>query len=76
MKSLTVKEIKEHLQSVKEENDPFIEQCKKDERKSVQALVGAWLKKNEKLSAMREEWRVMTSMERRLRAEGAVISPE
>ncbi|MEK5098104.1 MULTISPECIES: ribonuclease HII [Bacillus] len=70
MKPLTVKEIKEHLQSVKEEHDPFIEQCKKDERKSVQALVSAWLKKNEKLAALREEWWVMTSMERRLRSEG------
>ncbi|MCY8378082.1 ribonuclease HII [Bacillus haynesii] len=66
----TVKEIKEHLQSVSDEKDPFIEQCKNDERKSVQALVDAWLKKNERLSAMREEWQVMTSFERSLRARG------
>ncbi|MEC0552638.1 ribonuclease HII [Bacillus haynesii] len=70
MKTLTVKEIKEHLQSVSDEKDPFIEQCKNDERKSVQALVDAWLKKNERLSAMREEWQVMTSFERSLRARG------
>lgn len=53
-----------------DEKDPFIEQCKNDERKSVQALVDAWLKKNERLSAMREEWQVMTSFERSLRARG------
>ncbi|MCY8045550.1 ribonuclease HII [Bacillus haynesii] len=70
MKTLTVKEIKEHLQSVSDVKDPFIEQCKNDERKSVQALVDAWLKKNERLSAMREEWQVMTSFERSLRARG------
>ncbi|MPQ25865.1 ribonuclease HII [Bacillus paralicheniformis] len=70
MKTLTVKEIKEHLQSVSDEKDPFIEQCKNDGRKSVQALVDAWLKKNERLSAMREEWQVMTSFERSLRARG------
>ncbi|QAS16101.1 ribonuclease HII [Bacillus licheniformis] len=70
MKTLTVKEIKEHLQSVSDEKDPFIEQCKNDERKSVQALVDAWLKKNERLSAMREEWQAMTSFERSLRARG------
>lgn len=70
MKTLTVKEIKEHLQSVSDEKDPFIEQCKNDGRKSVQALVDAWLKKNKRLSAMREEWQVMTSFERSLRARG------
>lgn len=70
MKTLTVKEIKEHLQSVSDEKDPFIEQCKNDERKSVQALVDAWLKKNERLAAMREEWQAMTSFERSLRARG------
>jgi len=70
VKTLTVKEIKEHLQSVSDVKDPFIEQCKNDERKSVQALVDAWLKKNERLSAMREEWQVMTSFERSLRARG------
>ena len=70
MKTLTVKEIKEHLQSVSDEKDPFIEQCKNDGRKSVQALVDAWLKKNKRLSAMREEWQAMTSFERSLRARG------
>ncbi|WP_077736851.1 ribonuclease HII [Bacillus sonorensis] len=70
MKPLTVKEIKEHLQTVKDKKDPFIEQCKKDERKSVQTLITAWLKKNERLLAMREEWRMMTSFERSLRERG------
>ncbi|MBG9917099.1 ribonuclease HII [Bacillus sonorensis] len=70
MKTLTVKEIKEHLQSVKDEYDPFIEQCKQDERKSVQALINAWLKKNQRLSAMREAWQAMTAFERSLKAEG------
>ncbi len=70
MKTLTVKEIKEHLQSVSDEKDPFIEQCKNDGRKSVQALVDAWLKKNKRLSAMQEEWQVMTAFERSLRARG------
>jgi ribonuclease HII len=37
VKTLTVKEIKEHLQSVSDEKDPFIEQCKNDGRKSVQS---------------------------------------
>lgn len=70
MKTLTVKEIKEHLQSVKDEKDPFIAQCKKDERKSVQTLINAWLKKNERLLAMQEDWRMMMSFENSLSERG------
>ncbi|MDA7025881.1 ribonuclease HII [Bacillus sp. CLL-7-23] len=70
MKTLTVKEVKERLQSVKVKNDPFIEQCLKDERKSVQALITAWLKRNERLLAMQEDWWTMTCYERSLTEHG------
>lgn len=48
MNTLTVKDIKDRLQEVKDAQDPFIAQCENDPRKSVQTLVEQWLKSKRK----------------------------
>ena len=35
----TIKQIEQRLQTISDENDPFIKQCAQDERKGVQALL-------------------------------------
>ena len=49
MNTLTVKDIKDRLQEVKDEQDPFLAQCENDPRKSVQTLVEQWIKKQAKV---------------------------
>ncbi|MED4798409.1 ribonuclease HII [Bacillus atrophaeus] len=70
MNTLTVKDIKDRLQEVKDERDPFLAECEKDQRKSVQALVEQWLKKNAKEKALKEQWESMTHCERLARNKG------
>ncbi|MBY8912211.1 ribonuclease HII [Bacillus sp. YC2] len=64
MNTLTVKSVKERLQEMKDERDPFLAQCEKDPRKSVQALAEQWLKKHAKEKALKEQWLNMTAYER------------
>lgn len=70
MNTLTVKDIKDRLQEVKDAQDPFIAQCENDPRKSVQTLVEQWLKKQAKEKALKEQWVNMTSYERLARNKG------
>lgn len=70
MNTLTVKDIKDRLQEVKDAQDPFISQCENDPRKSVQTLVEQWLKKQAKEKALKEQWVNMTSYERLARNKG------
>lgn len=64
MNTLTVKSVKERLQEIRDESDPFLAQCEKDPRKSVQTLLEQWLKKHAKEKALKEQWLNMTAYER------------
>lgn len=64
MNTLTVKSVKERLQEIRDESDPFLAQCEKDPRKSVQTLLEQWLKKHAKEKALKEQWLDMTAYER------------
>lgn len=68
--TLTVKDIKDRLQEVKDEQDPFLTLCENDPRKSVQTLVEQWLKKQANEKALKEQWLNMTSFERLARNKG------
>ncbi|MGQ5175125.1 ribonuclease HII [Bacillus halotolerans] len=70
MNTLTVKDIRDRLQEVRDDQDPFLAQCENDPRKSVQALVEQWLKKHAKEKALKEQWVNMTSYERLARNKG------
>ncbi|MGY5190241.1 UNVERIFIED_CONTAM: ribonuclease HII, partial [Bacillus amyloliquefaciens DSM 7 = ATCC 23350] len=48
MNTLTVKSVKERLQELRDESDPFLAQCENDPRKRVQTLLEHWLKRHAK----------------------------
>lgn len=52
MKPLTIKDIKGRLLTIDQATDPFIQEIKKDERKSVQQALLSWEKKQEKQQAL------------------------
>lgn len=70
MEKLTIKEIEEKLQAIQKENDPFLEEIKKDSRKGVQRLLARWKKNQEMKKQAEETFYEMCRHERRLREEG------
>ena len=58
MKLYTIREIEKRLQTIADQQDPFIIQCKKDTRKGVQTLIQKWERKlqlDQELQLMFEE---------------------
>lgn len=70
MKKLTVKEIEEKLNIIKNQDDSFLQELKDDERKSVQKLIGKWVRKYEQKKQAEDKFAEMTHYETRFRNEG------
>lgn len=70
MKQKTIKEIEILLQSISEENDPFIKECLQDDRKGVQNLVKRWKKKHEAMLKERQRLEKMMVYEQNARKQG------
>lgn len=60
---LSIKEIKERLLSIHDENDEFLLQCCKDDRKGVQQAVGSWRRLYEKQLQLENKWIAMNKYE-------------
>ncbi|GKU82454.1 ribonuclease HII [Niallia sp. NCCP-28] len=70
MSTTTIKEIKTKLALITTNDDPFIEEIAKDERKGVQLLLKAWKNKREKELLLHEKFLALTSYEQDLRRKG------
>ncbi|KFL15157.1 ribonuclease H [Geobacillus stearothermophilus] len=70
MKEYTVKEIEALLPELGGEDDPRWEMLRRDERKSVQALLARFVKQKEREKAMRRRWEELMRYERELYAAG------
>lgn len=70
MKVATMIEIKEALTSIKDKENPYIIDLKKDNRKGVQKLLESWEKQLERESKLHQHFIEMTSVERIKRKQG------
>lgn len=70
MKLATMKEIKETLEGVKDVNDPFILELRKDERKGAQKLLEAWDKRIAKEEMLHAHFVTMNYYEKEIRSKG------
>ncbi|MED4881988.1 ribonuclease HII, partial [Geobacillus stearothermophilus] len=70
MKEYTVKEIEALLPELGGEDDPRWEMLRRDERKSVQALLARFVKQKEREKVMRRRWEELMRYERELYAAG------
>lgn len=69
-KKLSIKEIKEKLQNVQDENDAFFQACASDERKGVQQAVKAWKRAYDKKLQLEQKWLHMNKYENELLQQG------
>lgn len=70
MKLATMKEIKETLEGIKDGNDPFILELRKDERKGAQKLLEAWNKRIVKEQRLHDHFVTMNQYEKEIRNKG------
>lgn len=68
--TLTIKEIKEKLETITDENDPFIASLRKDERTGVQKLLQSWQIKMTRREEEQKRLEEMKKIERELWREG------
>jgi len=60
----SIKDIRADLENIHELEHPFLEMCRNDERKGVQNLVKAWMKKYEQQQKLKDKWNEMTIYEK------------
>lgn len=70
MKKQSTEQIRQKLIQVQHSDDPFLLECIKDERKSVQALVKKWMRKFEQKKKDRQMFEGMMTFERQARDKG------
>ncbi|MGG4488912.1 ribonuclease HII [Metabacillus idriensis] len=70
MKKQSTEQIKQKLIQVQHSDDPFLLECRKDERKSVQALVNKWMRKFELGKKEMQMFEDMMTFERQARDKG------
>ncbi len=70
MKKRTIKEIKDHLQSIESKEDPFLQELGSDERKGVQTALKQWVKKYEAKERLIEQAMQMSRYENKAREAG------
>ncbi|MDR0137348.1 ribonuclease HII [Metabacillus idriensis] len=70
MKKQSTEQIRQKLIQVQRSDDPFLLECIKDERKSVQALVNKWMRKFEQKKKDRQMFEDMMTFERQAREKG------
>ncbi|MFS0782324.1 ribonuclease HII [Bacillus sp. 1P06AnD] len=69
-KPQSIQEIQALLREIDHSDDPFIELCKKDERKGVQKALEQWRKKQQKKQLLQSKWTEMNRYERDGRTKG------
>lgn len=67
---LTTKEVQQKLATISNEDDPFLTECKSDQRKGVQQLVDKWFKNYEQEKMLQQQFYSMLSFEREARKNG------
>ena len=70
MKAKSIQEIGALLKSIKNPEDPFLQECRADGRKGVQSLLQRWEKAYEKQLQLELKWTEMNSYEIAARKEG------
>ena len=70
MKAKSIQEIGALLKSIKNPEDPFLQECRADGRKGVQSLLQRWEKAYEKQLQLELKWTEMNSYEMAARKEG------
>lgn len=70
MKKQSTDQIRQKLIQVQHSDDPFLLECIKDERKSVQALVNKWMRKFEQKKKDMQMFEDMMTFERQARDKG------
>ncbi|TDL83349.1 ribonuclease HII [Peribacillus frigoritolerans] len=70
MKKQSTEQIRQKLMQVQRSDDPFLLECIKDDRKSVQALVKKWMRKFEQKKKDRQMFEDMMTFERQARDKG------
>ncbi|MCH1623801.1 ribonuclease HII [Fredinandcohnia quinoae] len=70
MSQLPINEIEKIIKSIEDENHEFIINCKKDERKGVQALLQRWQKRKEKERKLKDRFFEMMTYENSLYNKG------
>ncbi|MCE7794623.1 ribonuclease HII [Salipaludibacillus sp. CUR1] len=64
MKKKTIAEIKCKLETLQDENDPFLEELHKDERKGVKGLIARWEKQQVEREKLESHYTEMSSFEK------------
>lgn len=70
MKRLSISEIEQKLSAILTEEDLFLFELEKDDRKGVQACLAKWRKQKELEKALEKKFCEMTLFERKIRAQG------
>lgn len=71
--AMSIKEISSKLMTIREPEDPFLQECREDGRKGVTDLIGKWQRAYEKEQKVRDAFTEMTEFERQLRKQGFSI---
>ncbi|MFJ5622133.1 ribonuclease HII [Peribacillus loiseleuriae] len=69
-KNMKIKDISDRLLTIKEPNDPFLDQCKMDDRKGVSDLLLKWKKSYQKELQLQNVFKQMCTNEIELRKQG------
>lgn len=70
MKRLSIQEVKTILQTIENQDDPFLAQFKNDSRKGVQQLLAKWQKNREQELADWDHYQYMMKYENKARVQG------
>src|SRR5690606_16341926 len=70
MKRLSIQEVKTILQTIENQDDPFLAQFKHDSRKGVQQLLAKWQKNREQELADWDHYKSMMKYENKARVQG------
>lgn len=70
MKKQTTEQIRQKLSNIEKEDDPFILECQRDDRVSVQKLVSKWIREYELQKKNRQMFEEMMTFERKAKKNG------
>lgn len=67
---LTISQIQSRLMMIEDEDDPFLSEVEKDDRKGVQHLIDKWRKEKEKARLLQQKFYEMNQYERQYQRQG------
>ncbi len=71
MKKQTIKEIKQQLDLINDQDDPLFRELLKDDRKGVQSAIKKWKKDQESQQKLLKDYQIMSKFEEAARNQGA-----